>query len=88
LCFFSDRFGTYLFPDGVAQGIKNVQEENLKGIVHIVGNKKMSVFKLAKLTNPNVQPMTIKDYSGPKLTMDMSLDTERWKKYRIIHNKK
>jgi hypothetical protein len=41
------------------------------------------MFELAKLTTPNILPMTIKDYSGPKLTMDMSLDTERWKKYKI-----
>ena len=35
------------------------------------------------MTTPDVQPMTIKDYSGPNLTMDMSLDTERRKKYKI-----
>ena len=80
---FVDRFGTYLFADGVAKGILDVQKENLQGFVHIVGDKKMSVFELAKLTTSDVQPMTIKEYSGPKLTMDMSLDTERWKKYRI-----
>jgi dTDP-4-dehydrorhamnose reductase len=80
---FADRFGTYLFADGVAQGINDVQKENLHGFVHIVGDKKMSILELAKLTTPDVQPMTIKEYSGPKLTMDMSLDTERWKKYKI-----
>ncbi len=80
---FSDRFGTYLFADGVAEGISDVQKANLHGCVHIVGDKKISVFDLAKMTTPDVQPMTIKEYSGPKLTMDMSLDTERWKKYRI-----
>ena len=80
---FTDRFGTYLFADGVAQGIYDVQKEGLTGIVHVVGDKKISVFELAKITTPDVQPMTIKDYSGPKLTMDMSLDTERWKKYKI-----
>ena len=80
---FTDRYGTYLFADGVAQGIQDVQKEKLTGIVHIVGDKKMSIFELAKKTTPDVQPMTIKEYSGPKLTMDMSLDTERWKKYKI-----
>lgn len=80
---FTDRYGTYLFADGVAQGIKDVQRENIKGIVHIVGDKKISVYELAKITTPDIQPMTIKDYTGPKLTMDMSLDTERWKKYKI-----
>jgi len=73
----------FLFVDGVAQGILDVQKENLHGKVHIIGDKKMSVLELARLTIPEVQPMTIKDYSGPKLTMDMSLDTEIWKKYKI-----
>ena len=84
---FTDRFGTYLFADGVAQGIFDVQKEGLTGIVHIVGDKKMSVFELAKITTPEVEPMTIEDYSGPKLTMDMSLNTERWKKYKINEDK-
>lgn len=80
---FTDRFGTYLFSDQVAEGIKDVQKENLQGIVHIVGDRKISMFELAKLTTPNVEPMTITDYSGPRLTMDMSLDTIRWKKYKL-----
>ena len=83
---FTDRFGTYLFADTVAQGIYDVKKEKLTGIVHIVGDKKISIFEFAKITTPNIQPMTINDYSGPKLTMDMSLDTERWKKYKIISN--
>ncbi len=60
-----------------------MQKEKITGIVHVVGDKKISVYELAKMTTPDVQPMTINDYSGPKLTMDMSLDTERWKKYKI-----
>ncbi len=84
---FTDRFGTYLFADGVAQGIYDVQKEELTGIVHIVGDKKISIFELAKITTPEVEPMTMEDYSGPKLTMDMSLDTERWKKYKINSTK-
>ena len=80
---FTDRYGTYLFADGAAQGIVDVQKEHLHGIVHIVGDKKISILELAKITTPDVQPMTIDDYSGPPLTTDMSLDTERWKKYTI-----
>ena len=84
---FTDRFGTYLFSEGVARGIKDVHDSHLQGIVHIVGDKKMSMFELAKITTPQVQPMTIKEYSGPRLTMDMSLDTEKWKKYTITESK-
>lgn len=84
---FTDRFGTYLFADGVAQGIKDVHDSHLQGTVHIVGDKKMSMFELAKITTPQIEPMTIKEYSGPRLTMDMSLDTEKWKKYTISESK-
>ena len=41
------------------------------------------MFELAKITTPDVKPMTIDDYEGPPLTMDMSLDTEHWKKYTL-----
>jgi hypothetical protein len=51
--------------------------------VHIVGDSKISMFDLAKKLSPDVGPMTIGDYYGPPLTMDMSLDTVRWKKYTI-----
>ncbi|MCI4432992.1 MAG: NAD(P)-dependent oxidoreductase [Nitrosopumilus sp.] len=80
---FSDRFGTYLFAEDVADGIKDVLDSDMTGIVHIVGDKKISMLELAKITSPEIEPMTINDYSGPRLTMDMSLDTERWKKYKM-----
>jgi len=80
---FTDRFGTYLFASNVAFGIKEVIENNLSGFVHVVGNKKISMYELAKITTPDVLPMTIQEYHGPSLTMDMSLDTVRWKKYDL-----
>lgn len=80
---FTDRFGTYLFADQVAKGIRDVYESNLQGFVHIVGDEKMSMFELAKITTHKILPMTMNDYTGPRLTIDMTLDTERWKKYRI-----
>ena len=80
---FTDRFGTYLFANQVALGIKDVLNENLQGIVHIVGDKKISMFELAKLTTPDIEPITMNDYCGPPLTIDMSLDTKYWKKYDI-----
>ena len=78
---FTDRFGTYLFADQVALGINDIIKENIQGVVHIVGKKKISMFELAQLTTPDIKPLTIDEYQGPPLTMDMSLDTERWKKY-------
>ncbi len=80
---FTDRFGTYLFADQVALGIKEIIAEKTQGIIHLVGDKKISMFELAKITTPDIQPMTLDDYSGPKLTIDMSLDTNIWKKYSL-----
>lgn len=83
---FSDRFGTYLFAEDVANGIVDVLNSDMSGIIHIVGDEKMSMFQLAKITTPDIESMTMDDYSGPKLTMDMSLDSEKWKKYKISKN--
>ena len=78
---FTDRFGTYLFAENVASGIKEIFDDNIVGTIHIVGDKKLSMYDLAKITTTSIKPMTIDEYQGPPLTMDMSLDTERWKKY-------
>ena len=80
---FTDRFGTYLFAENVASGIKEIFDANIKGTIHIVGDKKLSMYDLAKISTPSIKPMTIDEYQGPPLTMDMSLDTERWKKYTL-----
>jgi dTDP-4-dehydrorhamnose reductase len=80
---FTDRFGTYLFASNVAIGINEVLNNNLSGIVHIVGDKKLSMYDLAKITTPNIQKMNINDYAGPPLTMDMSLNSKKWQKYTL-----
>jgi hypothetical protein len=38
---FYDRFVTYLFEEDVADGIKEFINSDIKGIVHIVGDKKI-----------------------------------------------
>lgn len=81
---FTDRFGTYLFSDNVAQGIYEVCKKKEKGIIHIVGDKRMSMYELALLAgSKNVGKITLKEYNGPPLTVDMSLSTKRWRKYKI-----
>ena len=80
---FTDRFGTYLFAENVAKGRKEILEKDLNGIIHLVGDKKISMFELAKITTPDILPMTMNEYSGPRLTKDMSLDTKIWKKYHL-----
>ena len=81
---FIDRFGTYLFSDNVAIGIQEVAKKKEKGIIHIVGDKRMSMYELAILAgSKNVGKMSLDEYKGPSLTVDMSLSTKRWKKYKI-----
>lgn len=80
---FTDRFGTYLFTNDVATGISELIQAKKTGIVHLTGNKKMSMYELAKIVSPNVKPMTLNDYNGPTLTIDMSLKTNNWKTYKI-----
>jgi len=82
---FTDRWGTYLFADQLAKAIKEVVNKKLTGIVHLVGDKKISMYELAKMCpdSKNVKPITLKDYKGPPLTQDMSLDTKVWHKYSI-----
>ena len=80
---FTDRFGTYLFADDVAIGINEIYESKQKGIIHLVGDKVFSMYELAKITTPEIKPMTLEDYSGPHVTINMTLDSINWKKYKI-----
>ncbi len=81
---FTDRFGTYLFSDNVAKGIYDVCRERKTGIIHIVGSRRMSMHELALLAgSKNVGKLTLKEYKGPQVTVDMSMSTKRWKKYEI-----
>lgn len=72
---FTDRYGTYLFADDVAYGISQHLEKI--GIVHICGDKRMSMFELAKLVSPDVLPMMMEEYNGPAICRDMSLISAR-----------
>lgn len=81
---FIDRFGTYLFSGNVAEGIHDVCRKKPKGIIHIAGDRRVSMHELALLAgSKNIGKMTLKEYNGPPLTVDMSLSTIRWKKYKI-----
>ncbi len=80
---FIDRFGTYLFADDLASAIATVAKDKLTGIVHVCGEEKLSMFDLAKITTPDIKPMTLAEYNGPPLTVDMSLRSARIKPFKI-----
>lgn len=78
---FTDRFGSYLYADDVAHALRTLRWR--KGIIHICGDQKMSMFELAKRTTPDVKPMTMADYRGPALTRDMTLVSKIIKPFKI-----
>lgn len=80
---FTDRYGTYLFASDVASAVKSIIQRKLTGIVHACGDEKMSMFELAKITTPSIEPMTLSEYHGVPLTVDMSLNSIRIKPFKI-----
>ena len=49
---FTDRYGTYLFADDVAKGIKEIFESKQTGIIHLAGDEIFSMYDVAKITTP------------------------------------
>lgn len=80
---FVDRYGTYLFSEDVAKAIRTIMGYGLTGTVHVCGEEKMSMYDLARITTPDIKPMTLSQYQGPPLTVDMSLRSIRIKPFRI-----
>lgn len=78
---FIDRFGTYLFADDVAYGICKYADKH--GIIHVCGKDRMSMYDLAKLVSPDVEPMTLDEYHGPPVSRDMSLESVRVRPLKI-----
>ena len=80
---FTDRFGTYLFADDLAKAMKFVLDKELTGVVHICGEEVLSMFELAKITTPDIIPMTMAEYQGPPLTVNMTLRSTRIAPFKI-----
>jgi dTDP-4-dehydrorhamnose reductase len=80
---FTDRFGTYLYTDDAAIAIKEVVDRRMTGVVHVCGDRKMSMHELAALSSKNVGRMSLGEYAGVPLPKDMSLVTERWHTYKL-----
>ena len=80
---FTDRWGTYLFVDDLALAIRQIINRKLTGIVHICGEEKLSMYDLGKITTPDLEPMTMAEYSGPPVTQDMSLVSHRVQPFKL-----
>ncbi len=81
---FTDRFGTYLFAQGVAKGLKDLVVYRPKNqVIHVCGDRKISMYEYAKAGGSKVEPMTMADYNGPPLTKNMCLTSKCWKLYRL-----
>jgi len=84
---FTDRYATYLFADDLASATRNVMDQGLRGLVHVYGKEKLSMFELAKMTTPEVKPMVMSEYSGPPVPVDMSLRSNRIPPFELTRSK-
>ena len=81
---FVDRFGTYLFAQGVAKGLKDIALARPDHpIIHLCGERKLSMYEYAVLGGSKVEKLTLAEHKGPPLTVNMCMTTKYWKKYRI-----
>jgi dTDP-4-dehydrorhamnose reductase len=81
---FTDRYGTYLFAQGVIKGLRDIiisKPEN--PIIHICGDKKLSMYDFAIAGGSKVGKMTLNDYHGPPLTKNMCITSKYWKLYKL-----
>jgi dTDP-4-dehydrorhamnose reductase len=74
---FTDRYGTYLYADQVASVLLGLVMKRETGVLHICGDKRMSMYEFARLADHDVRPTTLSDYSGPRLTVNMCLRSSR-----------
>jgi dTDP-4-dehydrorhamnose reductase len=83
---FTDRYAAYLFSDDLAAAIKHLISGGIRGIVHVCGEERLSMFDFARITNPEVQPTTLKDYIGPPLPIDMTLRSLRIAPFKLTRS--
>lgn len=74
---FTDRFGTYLHADQVAKVMTELMHARTKGCVHVCGDRRMSMYDFARIEDPGVKPMTLNDYHGPPVTVNMCLTSNK-----------
>ena len=74
---FVDRYGTYLYPDQVARAVIELMNEKTKGHVHVSGDRRISMYDFARIEDPDVKPMTMNNYHGPPVTVNMCLTSKR-----------
>lgn len=69
---FSDRFSTCVFADTLAVAIRDVIRKKVTGVIHLTGKRKISHYDLARLTTPDVKPISLASVDLP-LPRDQSL---------------
>jgi dTDP-4-dehydrorhamnose reductase len=74
---FGDRYGTYLYPDQVAARAVELLDSQQTGLVHICGDRRLSMLEFARLTDDKVGAMSLEEYEGPAVTVNMSLTSVR-----------
>lgn len=87
---FTDRFSNFLFADETAKAINDIMECGKTGIIHVAGDRMLSMFEFAKMCpdSENVEPMTLEDFFGKnpnyrKLPKYVCLGSREWEKHTI-----
>ncbi len=81
---FTDRFGSYLFGQGVAKGLRDILlEAPWHPTLHICGDRTLSMFEYARRGDSQVEPMTMSEHRGAPLTINMALTSKYWRLYRL-----
>lgn len=83
LAAFSDRYANYLYVDQVAAAVLEIAKSDVTGVIHVSGSRKLSMYEAARLADRHVAKMTMASYSGPRLPIDMSLKSTRWRTYDL-----
>ena len=55
-------------------------------MIHICGDRELSMYDYAILGGSKVEPITLAEYKGSPLTRRMSLTTKYWHMYEIDSN--
>ena len=68
----------------MATGLKDIIKEKPEyPIIHICGDRKISMYDYAIAGGSKVEPMTLEEYKGTPLTKNMSITSKYWKLYKL-----
>lgn len=84
---FTDEFRSPIHARETARAVWELAKRNACGLYHLAGAERLSRFEMGKLLaarwpdlHPKIEPMSIKDFHGPRRAPDTSLDCTKAQK--------